>query len=117
MKASLKKSYTLLHQRCRIQPLHHLPQDTLLRLAFSTPPIGKGLEVDDVMEPVHIHVSLVDTPDSDTLFEGHTWGWYCINRHAVVAQNHNEISFKNWLDPPKPFLYQHVPTLYPYKMV
>ena len=37
-----EKSYTLLHKRCRIQPLHHLLQDTLLRLAFSTPPIGKG---------------------------------------------------------------------------
>ena len=75
--------------------------------------IGKGTEVDDDMKPVPIHVSLVDTPASDTLFEGHTWGWYCIDLRAVVSQNHNELSFKKELDPPKPFLHQHIPTLSP----
>ena len=113
MKASLKKSYTLLHQRCRIQPFHHLLQNTLLRLAFSMPPIGKGMEVDDDMEPFPIHVSLVDTPAAHTLFEGHKWGWYCIDRRAAVSQNHNELSFKKWMDHPKPFLHRHIPTLSP----
>ena len=88
-----------------------------MRLAFSTPPIGKGMEVDDDMKPFTIHVSLVDTPASDTLFEGHTWGWYCIDRRAAVSQNHNELSFKKWLNPPKPFLHWHIPTLSPYQMV
>ena len=56
------------------------------------------MEVDDDMEPFPIHVFLVDTTASDTLFEGHTWGWYCIDRRAAVSQNHNEISFKNgWI--------------------
>ena len=76
-----------------------------MRLVFSTLPIAKGLEVDYDMEPVPIHVSLVDTLADDTLFEGHTWGWYCIYRWAVVAHNQNELSFKKWLDPPKPFLH------------
>ena len=73
--------------------------------------IGKGMEVDDDMEPVPIHVSLVDTPSADKLFEGHTWGWYCIDLCAMVAQNHNELSFKKWIDQPKPFLHRHIPTL------
>ena len=99
MKAYLTKSSTLLHQRSRIKTLHHLPQDTLLRMAFSTPPIGKGQEVDDGIEPVPVHVSLVDTIAVDIPFEGHTWGWYCINRRTVVAQNHNEPTFKNGWTP------------------
>ena len=75
MKASLTKSLTLLHQRSRIKTPHHLPHDTLLRLAFSTPPIGRGIEIDDDMEPNPMHVSLVDTPASNTMFEGHAWGF------------------------------------------
>ena len=75
------------------------------------------MEVDDEMEPFTIHVSLVDTLDADTLFEGHTWGWYCINRRAVVAQIQNGLFFKKWLDPPKPFLHRHIPTLSPSQMV
>ena len=57
------------------------------------------------MEPNPIHVSLVDTPDSATLFEGHAWGWYFIDHRAAVAQNQNELSFKKCMDPPKPFLH------------
>ena len=87
------------------------------RLAFSTPPIDKGLGFYDEMEPNPINVSLVDTPDYDTLFEIHTWGWYCINFRAVVAQNQNEPSFKKWPDPPNPFLHQHIATLSPSQMV
>ena len=75
------------------------------------------MEVDDEMEPFTIHVSLVDTLADDTLFEGHTWRWYCIDCHAVVAHNQNEISFKKWLDPPKPLLHRHIPTLPPSQMV
>ena len=78
--------------------------------------IGKGTEVDDDMEPFTIHVSLVDTPASDKLFEGHTWVWYCIDRRAAVSHNHNELSFKKWIDQPKPFLHQHIPTLSPSQM-
>ena len=39
MKASLTNILPLLHQIYRIQPPHHLPQGTLLKLVFSTPPI------------------------------------------------------------------------------
>ena len=46
---------------------------------------NQGLEVDDDIEPAPDNVPLVDTPDSDTLFEGKTWGWYGIDRRAVVA--------------------------------
>ena len=45
------------------------------------------------------NVPLVDTPDADTLFEGKTWGWDGIDCRAVVAQNQNEPSFKNFWIP------------------
>ena len=60
---------------------------------------NKGLEVDDDMLPAPKNVPLVETPYYDTLFEGHTWGWDGINRRAVVAQNQNEPSFKNYWIP------------------
>ena len=55
------------------------------------------------MEPVPIHFSLVDTLADDTLFEGHTWGWYCIDHCAVVAQNQNELSLKKLAGSPTAF--------------
>ena len=59
---------------------------------------NKGLEVDDDKEPAPKNVPLVYTPDSDTLFELQTWGWDDIDRRSVLAQNHNEPSFKNvWI--------------------
>ena len=42
------------------------------------------------MEPSHNNVPLVNTPDSDTLFEGHKWGWDGIDCRAVVSQNQND---------------------------
>ena len=107
LKASLTKSLTLLHRRSRIRPLRHIPQGTLLRLEFSTPPIGQntlpfsrnqGLEVDDDMEPAPKTFPSVDTPAADTLFEGQIWGWDGINFRAVVAQNQNGPSLQNgWI--------------------
>ena len=59
---------------------------------------NQGLEVDDDMEPDPKNFPSVETPVSDTLFEGHTWGWDSINLRAVVAKNQNESSFKNiWI--------------------
>ena len=50
------------------------------------------------MEPAPEKVPSVDTPASDTLFQGHTWGWDGIDCRAVVAQNKNEPSFKiGWI--------------------
>ena len=55
-----------------------MPQGTLLKLVFSTPPIGQKtfplvrnqeLEVDDGIESSPKDVPLVDTPVDDTLFE------------------------------------------------
>ena len=43
MKASLKNSLPLLHHISRIRPPHHLPQGTLLRMVFSTPPIRQNI--------------------------------------------------------------------------
>ena len=43
LKASLKKSLTLLHQISIIRPPHYLPQGTLLKLMFSTPPIRQKI--------------------------------------------------------------------------
>ena len=57
------------------------------------------LEVDDDMEQAPNTVPLVDTPDDDTLFEGQKWGWDGIYCRAVVAQNQNEPSFKNFWNP------------------
>ena len=56
---------------------------------------NQGLEVDDYMEPSPKIVPLVYNPAADTRFEGHTWGCNSIYFRAVVAQNHNEPSFKN----------------------
>ena len=52
------------------------------------------LDVDDDMEPAPYNVTLFDTPASDTMFEGQTWGLDGIYCRAVVAQNQNEPSFK-----------------------
>ena len=52
--------------------------------------MNQGLDIDDDMEPVSKNLTSVNTPASDTLFEGHKWGWYGINCCAVVAQNQNE---------------------------
>ena len=41
----------------------------------------------------------LDTTASDTLFEGHKWGWYGIDNRAVVSQNQNDPSFKNVWSP------------------
>ena len=41
------------------------------------------------------NVPSVETPAADTLFEIQTWGWDGIDLRALVAQNQNEISFKN----------------------
>ena len=50
------------------------------------------------MEPDSDNVPLVNTPDTDTLFEGHKRGLDGINRCVVVAQNQNDPSFKNgWI--------------------
>ena len=50
------------------------------------------------MEPAPKNVTLVDTPDADTLFEVHTWGWDGIDYRAVVSHNQNDPSFKNgWI--------------------
>ena len=57
------------------------------------------LEVDDDTEPAPNNVPLVYTPDANTLFEGHTWGWDDINFRAVVAHNQNEPSLKNVWSP------------------
>ena len=57
---------------------------------------NQGLEVDDEVVPAPDNVPLVNTPVADTLFEGQTWGWYGIDFRAVVSQNHNEPSFKNF---------------------
>ena len=54
------------------------------------------MEVDYYMEPLPKNVLLVDTPNDDTLFEGHIWGRVGIDCRAVVAQNQNEPSFKNF---------------------
>ena len=76
---------------------------------------NQGLEVDDDTEPAPKNFTLVDTPTTDTIFEGHTWGWDGIDFRAVVAQNQNEPYFKKWLDPPKHLQpeivirYSHVP--------
>ena len=40
LKAYLTKSPPLIRQRPIIPPHHHIPKGTLLRLGFSTPPIG-----------------------------------------------------------------------------
>ena len=50
------------------------------------------------MEPAPDNVPSVDNPASDILFEGQAWGWDGIDRRAMVAQNHNEPTFKNgWI--------------------
>ena len=50
------------------------------------------------MEPTPKNFPLIETPSYDKLFEGHTWGWDGIYCRAVLAQNHNEPSFKNgWI--------------------
>ena len=64
---------------------------------------NQGIGVYDDMEPAPDNVPSVDTPSDDTLFEGHTLGWGGIDIHAVVAQNHNEPSFKNVWSPTKDF--------------
>ena len=46
------------------------------------------------MEPSHENVHLVDTPASETLFEGQKWGWDGIDHLAVVAYNQNDPSMK-----------------------
>ena len=51
------------------------------------------------MEPSPQIFPLFDTPDTDILFEGQTWGWDGINRCAVVSQNQDEPSFKNVWSP------------------
>ena len=65
------------------------------------------------MEPSPKNVTLVNTPASETMFEGQTGGWDGIACRAVVAQNQNELSLKKWLDTPKPFLRIHIPTMFP----
>ena len=56
--------------------------------------MNQGLEVDYGMEPAPKNVPLVGTPDSDTIFEGHIWGWGGIDLCAVVVQNQNYPFFK-----------------------
>ena len=51
------------------------------------------------MEPATENVPLVYAPDSGTLFEVKTWGWDGIYFRAVLAQNQNDISFKNGWSP------------------
>ena len=51
------------------------------------------------METAPDNVTLVDTSAADTLSEGQTWEWDGIYRYAVVAQNHNDPSFKNGWSP------------------
>ena len=60
--------------------------------------MNQGLEVDYDMKPDPNHVTLVNTPADEKLFEGQTWGWDGTNRRSVVAQDYNEPSFKNvWI--------------------
>ena len=47
------------------------------------------------MDSAPENVPSVETPFVDTLFEGQTCGWDGIDRRDVVAQNQNELSFKN----------------------
>ena len=46
------------------------------------------------MEPAPDKFPSVNTPATDTMFEGQTWGWYGIDRRAEVSQNQNEPYFK-----------------------
>ena len=46
------------------------------------------------MELAPNNVTFVDTPASDTLFEGQTWEWDDIDFRAVVEQNQNKPYFK-----------------------
>ena len=50
---------------------------------------NQELEVGDDTEPSPNNVPLADTPDSDTLFEGQTWGCNDIDLWAVAAHNQN----------------------------
>ena len=59
---------------------------------------NQGLEVYDDVEPFPNNLSLVSTTAADTLIERQTWGWDGIDRRTLVAQNHNDPSFKNgWI--------------------
>ena len=59
---------------------------------------NQGMKFDDDMEPTPKNVPLVDTPDTDTLFDRYMWGWDGINCRAVAAYNQNEPPFKNvWI--------------------
>ena len=108
MKASLTKSFPLLHQRSRIQMPQHLPQVTLPRLAFSAPPIGKKTLPLSLIRVWMLMMTwnqppdkfpLVEPPTDDKLFEGHTRGWDGIDCCAVVAHNQNNTPFKNGWNP------------------
>ena len=57
------------------------------------------------MEPAPDNVPSIENPAADTLFEGQTWGWDGIDHRSMVAQNHNEPSFKNdWIPPSLSFI-------------
>ena len=104
MKASLTNSPALLHQRSRIQPPHHLPQGTLLRLVLSTPSIEQKTLSLSGIRGYRLMMTWNQTLIMFiwqillllALFEGQTWGWDGINRCAVVEQNRNAPSSKHF---------------------
>ena len=57
--------------------------------------MNQVLEIDYDMKSAPKNFPLGYNPDAETMFEVHTWGWDGIDLRAVVAQNHNEPSFKN----------------------
>ena len=60
---------------------------------------NQGIQVDYEMEPSFENVRLVENPAADPLFEGQNWGWDDIDHRSVLAQNYNQLYFKNGLTP------------------